>query len=114
MLTNWNYSTYNRTAVAFLMVLRAIREGRLDPKFEASALASVYNDLASADFSIDILQHVSERSMVLRMDGVDWCDWGRPQRVAKTLASLGRRPFFPPHCHEKVPKFAALANESHK
>jgi len=79
---------------AFLMVLRAVRAGRLEPRYEGSALATVYNDLAPADFSIDILQHVSERSMVLRMDGVDWCDWGRPQRVTETLARLGRRPLF--------------------
>lgn len=79
---------------AFLLVLRAIREARLDPKFEASALMTVYNSLASADFSKDILQHVSSQSMLLAMDGVDWCDWGRPQRVTETLARLGRRPLF--------------------
>ncbi len=79
---------------AFLMVLRAVHEGRLDAKYEASALATVYNDLSPADFSRDILQHVSERSMVLPMEGVDWCDWGRPQRVTETLARLGRRPLF--------------------
>ena len=99
---------------AFLMVLRAVREGRLDPKYEASALATVYNDLAPADFSRDVLQHVPERSMVLPMDGVDWSDWGRPQRVAETLASLGRRPFFPPDCLENVLESATLASESHR
>jgi mannose-1-phosphate guanylyltransferase len=85
---------------AFLMVLRAVREGRLAPKFEASALATVYNNLAPADFSRDIVQHVSERSLVLPMEGVDWCDWGRPQRVTETLAGLGRRPLFPSDCLE--------------
>ena len=79
---------------AFLMVLRAVREGRLDSMYEASGLASIYNDLSPADFSRDILEHVFERSMVLPMDGVDWCDWGRPQRVTETLARLGRRPLF--------------------
>jgi mannose-1-phosphate guanylyltransferase len=99
---------------AFLTVLRAVREGRVDPKFEASALESVYSDLAPADFSKDILQHVSSQSMLLPMDGVDWCDWGRPQRVTETLARLGRRPFFVPDGLENGLESATLANESQK
>jgi len=98
---------------AFLMVLRAVREGRLDPEYEASALATLYNDLASADFSKDLLQHVCDHSVVLPMDGVDWCDWGHPRRVAETLANLGRRPFFPSDCLENALESATLANESH-
>ena len=98
---------------AFLIVLRSVREGRLDPRYEASALATVYNDLAPADFSRDILQHVSDHSMVLPMDGVDWCDWGRPRRVAETLASLGRRPLFPPDYFENVLESVTSANEGH-
>ena len=81
---------------AFRMVLRDVREGRLDPSYEASALAGIYSDLSPADFSADILQRVPERSMVLPMEGVEWCDWGHPQRVTDTLASLGRRPLFAP------------------
>lgn len=80
---------------AFLMVLRAVREGRLAPAYEASALANLYNELPSADFSKDILQNICNQSMVMRMEGVNWCDWGRPQRVNGTLAGLGRRPLFP-------------------
>jgi mannose-1-phosphate guanylyltransferase len=98
---------------AFRLVLCAIREGRLDPGYEASALASIYSDLTPADFSRDILQHVSERSMVLRMDGVEWCDWGCPQRVNETLANLGRRPLFASDCFENVLASATLANEGH-
>jgi mannose-1-phosphate guanylyltransferase len=79
---------------AYLMVLRAIREGRLAPKCEARALASLYDHLSPADFSRDILQHVSDQSILLPMDGVDWCDWGRPQRVTETLARQGLRPLF--------------------
>lgn len=95
----------------FLMVLRAISQGKLDPTFEASALAILYNDVAPADFSRDILQQVSGRSMILPMDGVNWCDWGRPQRVTETLASLGRRPLFPLHFLESMTELGTLANE---
>jgi len=79
---------------AFLMVLLAIADGRLAPKFEESALARVYKDLQPADFSRDILQHISERSMVMPMEGVAWCDWGHPKRVATTLSDIGRHPSF--------------------
>ncbi len=95
----------------FLMVLRAVREGRLNPSFEAGALAKLYDNVAPADFSKDILEHVCERSMILPMEGVNWCDWGRPQRVTETLASLGRRPLFPMHFLENNMEPGALANE---
>ena len=87
---------------AFLHVLRGIHEGRLDPKSEATALAALYNDLKPADFSRDVLQRIPERSLVLPMHGVDWCDWGVPQRVTETLAKLGRNPLFPPHVLKNV------------
>lgn len=82
---------------AFVTVLRAVRDGRLDPEIEASALACVYDHLTQADLSKDILEHVADQSMVLPMEGVDWCDWGRPQRVTETLARLGRHPLFQAH-----------------
>ncbi len=99
---------------AFLTVLHALREGRLDPAFETSALATIYSDLEPADLSRDILQRVPEESLVLRMEGVDWCDWGHPQRVTETLACLGRRPSFSPDCLECPWESATLANESNK
>ena len=80
---------------AFLLVLRAVREERLDGQYEARSLAHLYEELAPADFSRDILESVSNLSIVLPMDGVDWCDWGRPQRVTESLARLGREPLFP-------------------
>lgn len=79
---------------AFLTVLRAVRERRLDPSWEAKALKSLYSGMAPVDFSKDILQHAFARCLVLRMEGVDWCDWGHPQRVADSLSRLGRRPLF--------------------
>jgi len=79
---------------AFLAVLRAVREGRLGAQHQVAALMRLYEELAAADFSKDLLQHVPHLSMVLPMDGVDWCDWGHPQRVTETLARLGQRPIF--------------------
>jgi mannose-1-phosphate guanylyltransferase len=97
---------------AYLMVLRAIRAGRLTPKFEADALAILYDHLATADFSRDILQHVSDQSILLPMDGVDWSDWGHPQRVTESLARLGRRPSFPADCVEDLMVSATWAKNA--
>ncbi len=95
----------------FLTVLRSIHTGWLDPDFESTALATVYNDLSPADFSRDILQHASERSMVLPMEGVAWSDWGRPQRLTETLVSLGCRSLLPPRLLENVRESATSARE---
>ena len=95
----------------FLTVLRSIRKGRLGPDFESTALATVYNDLSPADFSRDILQRASERSMVLPMVGVAWSDWGRPQRLSETLVHLGCRSLLPPRFLESVQESATSARE---
>lgn len=79
---------------ALLVLLRAVRAGRLEPGYESRALASVYTHLAPADFSRDFLQHSTEKAMVMPMEGVAWCDWGCPQRVVASLASMGRHPLF--------------------
>lgn len=87
---------------AFLRVLYDVRKGWLEPECEEVALEQMYEGVASVDFSRDILQHAADQTMVLPMDGVDWCDWGRPQRVSETLARLDRRPLFPSNCMEHV------------
>ena len=79
---------------AFLTVLRAIREKRLAPSFEARALETLYTQVSPTDFSRDLLQGASPHSLALRMEGVYWCDWLDPQRIADSLALLGRRPPF--------------------
>ena len=96
---------------AYRMVLRAIYEGRLDARFEAIALVNIYKNMAPADFSEDVLLHFSRHCIVLPLDGVDWCDWGRPQRVTETLARLGRRPSFQEEDLE-TPPGQAIAGEA--
>ena len=79
---------------ALLMVLRAIRQGLFDPKCEQEVLKRLYEHLTPADFSRDVLQHAASRCMLLPMRGIDWSDWGRPERVTETLARVGRQPLF--------------------
>lgn len=87
---------------AFLCVLRSIRDGQAHPGQEAAGMDRLYQQLRAADFSKGILQRIPERSRVLPMDGVEWCDWGRPQRVAESLARLGRHPLLKPEFRGKI------------
>lgn len=56
---------------------------------EAEAIATAYQHLPKVNFSRDILERVSEWTVALPMRDVNWCDWGRPERVLKTLEYLG-------------------------
>jgi mannose-1-phosphate guanylyltransferase len=59
---------------------------------ERAAVRAVYRDLAPLDFSADVLATRPSNLAVLPVEGVDWCDWGHPERVVSTLAGLGIRP----------------------
>lgn len=69
-------------------VLRSVRRGRLDPRREAEVLQDIYLDMQPADFSRDLLQHVTSKALVQPMHDVEWSDWGRPERVEKTMHRL--------------------------
>jgi mannose-1-phosphate guanylyltransferase len=88
----------------------------------AEALARAYRRVPRADFSRDLVQRAADQrgeiqrgagqraaglrdrratarrvgpaAFVMPMTGVDWSDWGRPERVAETLLRLGKRPAF--------------------
>jgi mannose-1-phosphate guanylyltransferase len=79
---------------AFRALLRAFRSRGLFLDAEGEVLARLYDDLKAADFSRDFLQRAADQMLVLPMEGVEWCDWGRPARVTETLGRLGRRPAF--------------------
>lgn len=56
---------------------------------EARTLASIYEPMESVDFSKQILERAAERTLVLPMRGIEWSDWGLPERIEETLRSLG-------------------------
>jgi hypothetical protein len=80
--------------------MRAVLDGQRDMSYLEAVLAHVYRDLPASDFSRHILQRAPERSTVVPMEGIDWCDWGRPERISATLAALGAQPAFPVHVIE--------------
>lgn len=52
---------------------------------EKSALARLYGTLTPANFSRSVLGPAEGLAM-LSVDGSGWCDWGRPERVMRSLA----------------------------
>ena len=69
--------------------------GRIGMPGQSAAVAEAYREMETLNFSRDILEHAAERAVVLPMDGVRWCDWGRPARVVETLGQVGKPPAFP-------------------
>lgn len=68
--------------------LHAVRRGRADAAFEMLALASIYRGMPTADLSRDLLERCPDSLRVLPLEGVEWSDWGRPERIAETLDRL--------------------------
>jgi mannose-1-phosphate guanylyltransferase len=53
---------------------------------EADALEHVYRTCRPASFSRDIAERSPEHLVAMSLDGVEWSDWGRPERVETVLA----------------------------
>lgn len=66
----------------------------LDTPHETEVLEAVYRELPRANFSSELLQQAAERIAVMPLDGVQWNDWGRPERIAESLLAIGRQPAF--------------------
>ncbi len=57
----------------------------IDHVDEKAALSSLYRELPPADFSRAALGHAANLAAV-PVEGSGWCDWGRPERVIRSLA----------------------------
>ncbi|OGS41549.1 MAG: hypothetical protein A2506_06390 [Elusimicrobia bacterium RIFOXYD12_FULL_66_9] len=71
---------------------------------QSEAISAAYREMAALNFSSDILEHAAGRTVVLPMDGILWCDWGRPQRVVETLGQVGKPASFPIGLAADAPK----------
>jgi mannose-1-phosphate guanylyltransferase len=62
---------------------------------ESRVLDGIYTHMPVHNFSSGLLERVPEQVAAIELDGVLWCDWGKPERIADTLARLGKQPAFP-------------------
>jgi mannose-1-phosphate guanylyltransferase len=58
---------------------------------EDDAIDHVYRALLPVGFSHDIVERAPERLTAMTLDGVDWSDWGRPERIEEVLARRDAR-----------------------
>lgn len=54
---------------------------------EDDAIEYIYRAYLPVNFSRDMLERAPERLCVMELDGVEWSDWGKPERVEAVLAT---------------------------
>jgi len=64
-------------------------------KDETDAIEYIYRAFLPVSFSRDILERAPERLAALELDGVEWSDWGRPERIESVLALRRSRALLP-------------------
>jgi len=67
---------------------------------EKQVLEDIYRDVPAFNFSSQLLARAMDRSVVVTLHSVLWCDWGSPERIVETLRRIGRQPAFPMKCLE--------------
>lgn len=58
---------------------------------EADAIEYIYQAYPAIDFSTDVLQRSTSPLVSIKLDDVEWSDWGRAERVEAVLASRALR-----------------------
>lgn len=53
---------------------------------ESDAIEYIYRAYKPVSFSADMLERGAKQRAVIELDGVEWSDWGRPERVETVLA----------------------------
>jgi mannose-1-phosphate guanylyltransferase len=98
----WNTMIVTCTAET-LWQLAAARLPRMLERFESlravwrtatreQATLAAYATMPAYDFSRDLLEQSSAECLVLPMHGIAWSDWGRPARIAASVAEFGLMP----------------------
>ncbi len=59
---------------------------------EDAALAAIYSLAPVVGFSREIVERSPERLLAVTLEGVDWNDWGRAERIEATLSRRRARP----------------------
>jgi mannose-1-phosphate guanylyltransferase len=65
-----------------------------DTDGEDVALQRIYQEMPSWNISTDLLVRSAANLGVMELDGVNWSDWGKPERILETLHRAGRPSLF--------------------
>jgi hypothetical protein len=83
---------------SFVMVARAgrllalLHDVRPHDVARFAALDDAYEGLTPWNFSRDFLAHVPQHLVVARADDLGWSDWGTPEAIERTFATMGILP----------------------
>ena len=61
---------------------------------EGKVLDAIYRVMPVRNFSSGLLQRVPEHVAMIKMTGVLWSDWGKPERIVETLRKIDKQPAF--------------------
>ncbi len=91
----WNTLVACGTVDAFWELGRATQPRLLDildalvplvgTDLESEAIHYIYRAYRGVNFSTDVLERAPDRLAALDLDGVEWSDWGQPERVETTI-----------------------------
>jgi mannose-1-phosphate guanylyltransferase len=62
---------------------------------ESDAIEYIYRAFLPVSFSRDILERAPDRLAAIALEGVEWSDWGRPERIETVLALRRSRALVP-------------------
>ena len=62
---------------------------------ETDAIEYVYGAILPVSLSSDVFERGADRLSALEIDGVEWSDWGRPERIESVLARRRSRALVP-------------------
>jgi mannose-1-phosphate guanylyltransferase len=62
---------------------------------ETDAIEYIYRAILPVSLSRDVFERAPERLIAHQLDGVDWSDWGRPERIESVLAVRRSRALVP-------------------
>jgi mannose-1-phosphate guanylyltransferase len=62
---------------------------------EDDAIEYIYRAYLPVSFSRDMLERVPQRLAAMELEGVEWSDWGRPERIETVLALRRSRALVP-------------------
>jgi mannose-1-phosphate guanylyltransferase len=62
---------------------------------ETDAIEYIYRAILPVSLSRDVFERAPERLVAQQLEGVDWSDWGRPERIESVLAVRRSRALVP-------------------
>ena len=65
--------------------------GAIGSDREGEVIRSIYANMPTRNFSSDLLQRGPEHMAVVKLENVDWSDWGNRERILASLRDIQRR-----------------------